>query len=93
MTATGDTPTERIPADDPPLPLASRRTVTIPAYAVIIAILLTVLVFIITVYELSGFKSEDNVHTWCDAPTGNRIYIYPNGSGSYVPPESRGNKC
>jgi len=73
--------------------MATLNNRSLPIWVVIAAVALVILAFLVGSYSAGGWRAEDNVHTWCDSPTGNRMYVFPNGGGDVVPPESRGNKC
>jgi len=60
--------------------------VVLPVPAAIVILVVIVLVFLITVYELGGFAAEPAYATWCDqGQNGNRIYESHNGDIAVVP--------
>jgi hypothetical protein len=64
----------------------NRRHVVLPVPAAIVILVVIVLVFLITVYELGGFAAEPAYATWCDqGQNGNRIYESHNGDIAVVP--------
>ena len=63
----------------------------IPVVAVALAVV--TLIVVLTVWATGGFKAEPNYTSWCDAPTGNRLFLFNNGSGTVVPADSLGAKC
>jgi len=65
--------------------------VVIPVIAV--AILTVVLIVVLTMWVTGGFKAEPNYTSWCDSPTGNRLFLFSNGSGAVVPADSLGARC
>lgn len=66
--------------------MSPRRHVVIPTAALIAAIVLIVLVFLVVVYELGGFAAEPPYTTWCDqGQNGNRIYQSSTGAIAVVP--------
>lgn len=64
----------------------TRGHVAVAVPVLVVAALLIVLVFVITVYELGGFAAEPPYTTWCDQGTnGNRIYQSHTGDIAVVP--------